>query len=193
MTQARTIILSATAVLSIAGASFGDTGLDAIKPVKEAESRLAKTQARLAANNPLAIDVQSASQYVTKAYQRVEQVHRDIAIIVAEKPEAHQIDLQIRDLTDQLALAKTVEHRADIAAQILQVRSRRTAMMRDALEGSIPLTIAQADLQEAMNNLRFAEAQLLQSINDNPETVNARSQLTTARKSMPTIVYAYGG
>ncbi|MBC7782671.1 MAG: hypothetical protein H7144_02435 [Burkholderiales bacterium] len=192
----RSVLLTIFCGLMLSAAArpvVADAGDDARRAVSQAQAEFGRIAGRTHANNPLAGDIRRSQVQVTKAYKRLDEVRREIADGVSARPEIRQLNLQIRAADDRLAVAASPTTRLAIANELLQLRKQRTTIYAAACSGNIHLTIAQADLQDAVNRLRGAEMEYATTVNADPEFDSARQRLAAVRRSVPRLSYALGG
>ncbi len=193
MRKVSSTILASALLIWTSTSVWADPGIDAARPVKQAESNFFRTHARLCVNHPLAGELDDARKGYSKAYRKVEQVRREIKNELQAKPEVRQIDLQIKSLSETIRPGDSIERRTQIAGEMLELRKIKTRLLAKASEDNLNLMVAQAEFEDAYNLLREIEDQFAMILRADPTFAAARENLASARRSIPTLSDALGG
>ncbi len=135
-------------------------------------------------NHPMEWELKSARLDLAKARARYADAQMSVKQELSKQPEHRRVSIQILTLEEKLRSEKQLDQRADIALQLLDLRSRRSAIESDAFAADSTLSATLTAMQQAMSQLTQVEKMYQWQLTKDDSLLAAKSKLDAARAQL---------
>lgn len=160
---------------------------DARRQIEAAQAEYRREFARVLADHPMGFDLRQARVALARAQNRLNDARSAAITEVRSTPEYRRVDLLIFEQEQKLRRENETEKRVEMAGELLRLRTQRTGLESQALEGNIDVTLALAGVQSAKNELEGVEKMYRWHLMQADTLSAARSRLDAARGQLASL------
>lgn len=158
--------------------------IEARKRIDAASNDFRRTYTQILLDHPMQSDMRDARAQLARARQQLSDARAEVIDQLRQTSQYRAVSVDIMMLESQLSDEKDEQKRFALAHRLLDLRTKRSAIQEEAMSGNVSITVAQAGVQQAMNQLRNAEQMYRWHITQDQAFAQARQRLDQARQQL---------